>query len=92
MFKVTFSINGEIYKGLFYDEEEIETFIRENKEGGDTIIQLDIKETSVVQIWYDNDFDDYYKIEIIGHIVIPKDRLPKKVDMIEDMLKEMHII
>lgn len=91
MTKVTFIIDGSEYKAVFTSDDEIIQFIYDNLNDGSDIRTVSKERYSLVQLWADDDFEEDYKIELTGLILIPNIKF-KKLTEIEATLKDMGVL
>lgn len=84
----------ENYKAVFINREELGVFTKENNDEGIHVEILDMKRISVVDLWNDKDFEEDYKVELIGEFLIPKDvfKSLKKTTQVREYLEDMGIL
>ena len=89
MFKYTMTIDNEIYTAIFVDHFEADAFITSNEADGSIITNVSFSEiTSADQILSDNDFEESYKIEMVGEFLFPNKRFEKIAD-IEKLIENL---
>lgn len=89
MYKYTMTIDNETYTAIFTDHFEADAFITSNEADGSIITNISFKEiTSADQILSDNDFEENYKIEMVGEFLFPNKRF-KKIADIEKLIENL---
>ena len=90
MFKYEMIIDNENYNALFIDHMEAADFI--DDVAWDSEIQvLGFKEVTIDEIKADHDFDEAYKIEMIGSFVFPNIKFEKTIE-VENALRIIGIL
>ena len=89
MYKYIMTIDNEVYTAIFTNHFEADAFITSNEADGSNVTNVSFKEiTSANQILSDNDFEESYKIEMVGEFLFPNKRFEKIAD-IEKLIENL---
>lgn len=93
MYKYNFLIDGEPYEALFTDHFEADDFITANESDGAVVVVNGYKEMKIIDILNDNDFEYYYKIEMVSLMLYGADFCKgKKTCELESCLQSINLI
>lgn len=74
LIKAYFKIDGEDYKALFEDVDDMKTFMEGCRVFDNSIVILiEFYEVNAQDILEDNDFEENYKIEMLAVLLLPYD-------------------
>lgn len=88
----TIELNGKLEHTYFADHMEASLFFDECDRYNDTVIVYNYKEVTTEDILADNSISYADKVEYIAMLNLPNHAKFKKVDILEEELKKLHIL